>query len=98
MVFEVARHVHPDEHHLKTAHKVACHQQLETAVAERFLHRLPDALLALGRRTAGKARFAQPARQRNHHQHGQAQRRQGLLPAQAFNKQALHRHHQELTE
>ena len=98
MVFEVARQVDADEDHLKTAHKIARHQQLETAVAERFLQGLPDALLSPGRRATREAGFAQPARQRHHHQHRQGQCRQGLLPPQALNQKAFHRHHQKLAK
>jgi hypothetical protein len=63
LVFQIAGHVHPDEHHLKAANKVTRHQQLKAAVAKGFAQGFADGLSALATKLL-QGRLTQSKRQR----------------------------------
>jgi len=91
--------VHPNEYHLKPAHKVARHEQLEAPVTKRFAQGGHDGLLAPGRGALpAKTGLSQAPRQRGDDQYRRCQRDQCVLPAQGGDQKPLDRHHQELAE
>ena len=67
-------------------------------VAEGLAQRLRNGLVALDRGRALEARLPQAKGQRHDQQHRHRQRQQRLLPAQASDEPAFHRHHQKLPE
>ncbi len=98
MVFQVAGHVHADEHHLKAAHKIARHQQLKAGVFEGFFQSLANGLVTFDLTGGIQGGLAQ-AQSQGDDQHGCCgQDDQRGLPAHLADQQPFDRHHQKLTK